>query len=609
MNLNLIYCFKRAPLVPDPSLKTLFHSVNKAWYSLHYHNWNCKDIKSNFKHSSIINFQFDCFPSINNTRLISISGGELDILVQPSLTNTFELSARPRNTTTLPTTDDRVFLLSKYFQLKNVLNIMVKSTFNTFNSLFSYFKPSPLDDTSEIVEPDSSFTMDDVLHLQNTSSPYAYISNKIWHQTIMPYDDPVQFDVRSIQMKSVGFPIDHFATVWCNQYLVNIHQAMKKLQGISNSRSINWEKIFNLDPKIEKAIQNEVEIVKPLNIPELNYFIRRNASYQHWLQGQELENQFLLNKLNGNVFWFISVQYLLSSLDKVLFLLNILIFFAIATKAFIRLFGFSLPSYCKTGGLPFHFYIQLFQKVNETISGSGFMLLSSLVVIISFFLRRTTLSWSILLQECSFWFISAALTYGFRQVFWYAFMFFLECKNLLVTYTFIIPFCWKYYTKFSKAVNKYLKKQASALHFIFHGLLNWIPEWIFLFNIIIVYYNCTNKWLQIGISNYWYSLITLTTYITFVEIFLLIVLFSPQYFQNDNGEKKKSIDIDWLIAFLLSIFGGIPSAFFSWQMLFTPQSTVVGRIAALELFNPDRVNVIVALICLYLLARNFFLHG
>ena len=94
----------KAPYVPDASLDTLYHSMNKAWVAS-YQNQStespisiCKYAMK--KHISVytsdmfvsninayISNDFYCPRCVDNVRVVSITGGEIDIHVRPDLTN------------------------------------------------------------------------------------------------------------------------------------------------------------------------------------------------------------------------------------------------------------------------------------------------------------------------------------------------------------------------------------------------------------------------------------------------------------------------------------------------------------------------------------------
>lgn len=105
----------KAPYVPDASLDTLYHSMNKAWeasylnqstknpipickYAMKKHNsrYTSDNISNNTTYAYISN-DFYCPRCVDSLRVVSITGGEIDLHVHPDLTNIHSIFKNIRN--------------------------------------------------------------------------------------------------------------------------------------------------------------------------------------------------------------------------------------------------------------------------------------------------------------------------------------------------------------------------------------------------------------------------------------------------------------------------------------------------------------------------------
>lgn len=315
------------PFGPDATFSKLFFEVNKGWYQSFYSD------KSKCPAKYIASDRIEmkpCSTCLTNVTVLSFTGGDIDTHIRPDVTNIFDISARPKNVTsirlsskstslvslTLVSKFKKVAMNSLKYMFSPVLNLFSKSANDTItNSSISLSNASRVPVESEEPVPELK-NLSDVEKI-NASSPFAGVTSERWFQDMAPYHDPHHISVRTSQMKDVGFMVDHYAILWCYQFVSKVNSAMKTILqkpfGIHDDFELH--KILNI--RNVENIENYTEEPSKLGISQLLNYIRRNETNNDFQAVCEVETNEMKNALNGNVFQLYAVQIFLRHTQKI----------------------------------------------------------------------------------------------------------------------------------------------------------------------------------------------------------------------------------------------------------------------------------------------------
>lgn len=250
---------------PDGSMEAVYQSVNKAWREGHYNeSAACKRAKREEESSeeSFIGVQrsialnLKCPTCAAYTRLLSISGGDIDILVPPHLVPAESLAPLARNQTQLrqASSNSQSLLFgsrgvigsavswvnpmswAKYVYRQAMTAVASGHTNSTETGAIEGIVGQEIDEERQDTSDAATATSDVKKASEKTESKqisrlerFHALTAEEWDEHFTPYKESVQFSIRSVQMKEVGFPIDHNAILWCRQLMGQVSDAMRKL--------------------------------------------------------------------------------------------------------------------------------------------------------------------------------------------------------------------------------------------------------------------------------------------------------------------------------------------------------------------------------------------
>eukprot|EP00981_Chlorochromonas_danica_P006100 scaffold1287_cov253-Ochromonas_danica.AAC.13 len=171
---------------------------------------------------SIIKADFHSPICVKDVRIISITGGNVDGHVSPRITDVFDITPRPRNhSMTQPIS--KVYTLQKFYEVRSLLKDMGSTMIKKVKSLL-FWKTSKETLTEEVPANDDVKKMN-----RNVTGKFAFITQQNWEKDILPYHEPLHITLRTSQLNEVGFPVDHFAVVWCYDLLSTVHDGLRVL--------------------------------------------------------------------------------------------------------------------------------------------------------------------------------------------------------------------------------------------------------------------------------------------------------------------------------------------------------------------------------------------
>jgi hypothetical protein len=258
---------------PDASMDLLYKTVNQAWSQSFYNESDtCKHQKKKFVPEGKLDANFECPRCTARVPLISITGGEIDGLVHPISTHLDTISPRPRNGT------HQKFMMKKQRESSSSPFWFINPKF-WFSGILSFTKlfraSSGVNTTNaseipkvveEVIEPPKIAEV-------NMTTPKSYLESvtmEAWQRDMMPYVSPEHISLRTIQMKNLGFPVDHKAVLWCYELLDSVSVVMKEL---STSKHGDLEEMllsYKADNKKETKLSTGVPVssLEGLNVIE-----------------------------------------------------------------------------------------------------------------------------------------------------------------------------------------------------------------------------------------------------------------------------------------------------------------------------------------------------
>lgn len=247
----------------------------------------------------------------------------MDSHVRPEWTNIFDVSARPKNITFAKQVakPSGVVTLSLFSYVKKQIWQYGRQL---FSGLF-YSSSSNTTSNSTLVNANTSAASAIVetplpeAPLINSSSPFAAITAERWFKDMAAYDDPHHISIRTSQMSDVGFQIDHYAILWCYQFVSATNAAIKSI--LRRKSPFSAEDAFELHQllKIQGVNRIEESLVEPqkLGIQQLLNYIRRNETNNEFQRHHSLESVELLQSLHGNLVQHYAVQFYLHHMHKI----------------------------------------------------------------------------------------------------------------------------------------------------------------------------------------------------------------------------------------------------------------------------------------------------
>eukprot|EP00597_Dinobryon_sp_UTEXLB2267_P001896 CAMPEP_0170070764 /NCGR_PEP_ID=MMETSP0019_2-20121128/8932_1 /TAXON_ID=98059 /ORGANISM="Dinobryon sp., Strain UTEXLB2267" /LENGTH=949 /DNA_ID=CAMNT_0010279121 /DNA_START=35 /DNA_END=2881 /DNA_ORIENTATION=- len=334
----------RPPFSAEPSLELLYKEVNKAWLlsfyntsrdCLHHH------ISSSSQSTLPLAANFVCPTCVPKLRVVSISGGELDILVFPELSTLHDITPRPRNVTShklAPSSHSPILtffsFINKYttsivyLPFKAILTVFSRFDNSNSSSNSSALNSTSIDQLELGEESNSSAELSSnvcsnltsteencvnekdinrepvmIENLNGTSDvgPFSYVNKESWNIDMVPYIEPQFLSLRSMQLQGVELPIDHFAIVWCYQLL---HVVLKGMRTITNNVNAEdgYELLTTAFPVSQRYDIDYNQTVKSngQNIKQLERFLARNESIHMLHRAHRDELFYIKQQLGGS---------------------------------------------------------------------------------------------------------------------------------------------------------------------------------------------------------------------------------------------------------------------------------------------------------------------
>ncbi len=294
-----------SPYTAHGSLDSLFTKVNKAWLQSHYtESKRCMLHRDTDEHLDIadagashphLTINLECPVCPSKTRLISITGGDLDIQVPPHLTRLDPITPVPRNNTIenkkLVSSGRGTGVMQWLFRIcYNFVGVFTKS-FNAVASLV----PGATSNSSDPAVDTRAHSNDTVVDTpsvkeevsaHNTSKLYAKyedITMEQWTQYMSKYIDSRHLSLRSSQL--VGYPLDHYAILWCRKFLASLTAGMRQIVRENPQNMTALIDIFQLDNVPSAALVQD----KPAFIPPIYNYLLLNDTLTSWTETASAE--------------------------------------------------------------------------------------------------------------------------------------------------------------------------------------------------------------------------------------------------------------------------------------------------------------------------------
>lgn len=325
----------------DASLTSVFNQVNKAYYSAFYSNNTCGYYNIAGKYATTrVQFLPACTACVKNISVIVVSGGDADLEVAPTSTNIFDIAAHPRNLTSLPIKQKGSFVFTRILSFISDARIFLFRT--GYRTIFGESKSTTIPaNSTDVLEQTENSTLIAEEEIENEeflvpeNSTYHFITRKLWDETIIPYYEPRHISYRTSQFVHVGFPMDHYALLWCRDLLSEVSSAMRKL---TKKKDIPLSKLFEI--RDHQILTASVQEVQPLKIKELFHYVGRNTSNQLWLKAGQYDQHDMFEKIGQNSLQLFAINYFLRQWQDGIFYTFALIIFSLSMKILAILTAF-----------------------------------------------------------------------------------------------------------------------------------------------------------------------------------------------------------------------------------------------------------------------------
>lgn len=338
---------------PDSSMEILYESVNKAWMNSFYNeSTNCKassaaaqSYDEYYDNNEIVTADYKCPACTARIRLISITGGDIDILVPPDLTRLEGIAPFPVNSTSMSTKAPSVFsqVLNMMMFPVNIPKFIFANTKGYFSSFMGGSNSTTANNntsinitaisnnannnnTTQSIEIDSCVEGNMTCNsdhskdkdIRNITKPsyYERITLDEWKLHMTNFIEPKHVSIRTSDLLDVGYPIDHDAMLWCKELVKTITTAMRKLtkypydESSQSFKSFNIYKLFkyNSSKKIP-GIENMIEPVRD--------YLSRKEYYNMWKQADFKDHKHIQSVVPGGFIMLLAIIFVSSHLPKV----------------------------------------------------------------------------------------------------------------------------------------------------------------------------------------------------------------------------------------------------------------------------------------------------
>jgi hypothetical protein len=309
---------RRASFSPDASMEALYKHVNRAWTQSYFNSSpSCvrargleadADAFGAGAEGEAVRGVWTCPACASGIRLVSVSGGVVDLLVPSGLTSLEGLAPRPRNLTaeslkskgkggglsSLATSVLGFIPATQAWVTRQVYSLMSGGSNSTsVSGSNATVSAAPVGAPRE--------------RRNGTYGELFALSDEQWRADVMPYREAHLVSVRTSQLYEGGFPVDHNAILWCRQVVTALTRAMRRLAQaprVNSTTDGHDTTIFRLFT--HKSHPRDSPSVPPWLDPQLDDLIapvagyaRRNESHHAWLQGEGAELEYLAKRLPG----------------------------------------------------------------------------------------------------------------------------------------------------------------------------------------------------------------------------------------------------------------------------------------------------------------------
>lgn len=541
--------------------------------------------------------------------------GENDIHIDPSSSDVFAISAHPRNTTSHPvkgSSGSGVVPQLVTFELIGMVKGYVKRQFNAVLSLFSVFSSSKI----SVVTTDQTVTESTVAAEENNtittelkpvldpSSPYAFITSENWYKHIAQYTEPRHITVRASQMIAVGFPVDHYAILWCHQFVSSVSTAIKHLVSHSTDPSAAFDLHTVLNIRAQEHIENATIEAAKLGISELTDYIRRNVSNTLFVEGKKVDEQYIFDQLDGNyVQYWLVVKFILRLLPTVVvftFVLSLLMLISSLLRAI-------------EGGQPSSVYVVYSLPISLDLVPIELALTTTWEAAAN----AAGSSWNLLSCILS---VLAVLVYRFKHLATLALVqdmmgclmaFFLACtvRVILVLSISFLQLIYRSFCAFLRVI--YVRKVFKSLSKRLFGkavMIIWsvVPEAVVTALVVVVMYIRNRSLSQvIGESGLLLSIMIVWLYGSLLLRVVMSLIGVDGKYLNKRTIVTQNVVSEMSVLYLFGLAAAAPSMLFALKQTLQTEDAFLYNSQLFDMLSSTRVNYILVLLTMWISSRYF----
>lgn len=590
----------RPPLSLDGSSDWIMRSVNKAWFQAHYNRSILNDVievEDSLENSSswgedhsVIKADFHSPICVKDVRIISITGGNVDGHVSPRISDVFDITPRPRNHSIAPVS--KVYTLQKFYEVRSLLKDIGYHIINKVKSLF-WNMPITENLTEQVPANES----------RNVSGKFAFITQENWEKEILPYHEPVHITLRTSQLSEVGFPVDHFAVVWCYDLLSVIHDGLRVL---ARKPKASMAAVLDGFGVVNRSdILASIDQTGARGIPQLEAFSIREAVHEAFQSSSAEDGEFILSKLYKNYLWLLAVNYINEHLDKIVI--------SYVALAILSLAGYILRKLCDdqnvteksilNAGLSIHFTF-LWYIASQLLDYVGVAIINAevLAVVFAWAIFAMAILQARALEASSavlvvYWSISMLLSYGLLWI------------VALVLYTVgyavdkigSVVGLNKLVRTLAKLPRRMTRKGPKVIKSVVHFVLDYWCEIMMVLigaSIFLIKKDMLNR---VQLSTFLLSIFAVALYIGLLVISVVFLLRHYSLLRRGGGEKS-------VLLLCLPVVLGLawPSFDFAWRFLSTSNSNLHNLSTAFAILSGERLQycVMVGIIVYHFCRRN-----
>lgn len=581
----------RPPQSIDATSDLMIRGINRGWFHPHYNasimNATVPTLHAPQDTNNAPVTADDSTPvCVRNVRIVSISGGVIDSHVLPEYSSMFEITPRPRNITVAP--PSRVYTLNKFFEVKSWMTGLASSYVGAVKSILGMSSGNDTNSTVEMLPQET---------VRNVSGKYGFITQEGWERDIMRYWEPVHVALRTSQLANVGFPVDHYALVWCFDLLDSIHDGLRVL---ARKPQASMKMILEgFGVKDIDEIYKAVESSGAEGIDQLEEFSLREVMYERYIMANQEEWNYVLQKLGGNPVWLLATQYYTRHLSKIVTCYVALALFAFAGDILGRLCGYSMQGKSiPESGIMFHFVL-LWHMFHRAFTTFGIPLspdsaaFALLWIIIGVAIYNATAAVTHPTAMMIFWLVSFVLAYALLHIVAFSMRLLTRCGGFIADFfTWHLPF-------FRKRVNRMERKGPVLLRTLVPLMWEYAFELAFVVAVIVVSTLTQATSERSSASTYWFSVLAVSIFVGTVAMFVIFLNYNRDHLLW--GERAAM-----MILSIPTILLALPAFEFSRQYLHPDNTSLHALSQAFVMLSAERLQycIMVFIILLHLCRRS-----